>query len=506
MTDSKYGNFLQKIILDLLARRNLNELLENILAAAGQIVNTPHGFVDLMNETTGDLRMMAETGLFEKMPNMPSKPGQGLVGKVWQSGEPLVIDDYDSWEERIKEREYGLVRAAAGMPLKSGDKVLGVLVLAYDFSSTEIFNQPKIEALKQFAALASLTIDNVRLYQSAKDSAERLLILYRATQEISTSLETEQVCRAIQQAVAQVMPCDEFVIDLYDEEANEIVPLYATELHGRRVYTQRYYADHGLSGHIVHTGNSVRWNTDEEIEGSNIIFEIFCSGPNTLSIIAVPLKLKGRIFGMISTQSYDAYAYSAEDQELLEVLAAHAAAAIENARLFSHTQELAATDAVTRLYNRHRFFELAEREFKRARRYHRPLTVLMVDIDDFKVINDTYGHSVGDETLFHISRSIHKELRETDILGRYGGDEFIVMLSETGIEQAQGIADRLCQQLRYIKIKGSTKSKPEITASIGIAGLDAAHDRFPNLLNHADQALYAAKAAGRNQAKVWSGS
>jgi diguanylate cyclase (GGDEF)-like protein len=300
------------------------------------------------------------------------------------------------------------------------------------------------------------------------------------------------------------MPCDEFVIDLYDAASNEILPLYATEQYGKRVYTHKYVADHGLGGHVVHTGKSVLWNSEEEINGSNIVFEMFCSGPSTNSILAVPLKLKSEIFGVISTQSYAPGAYSAEDQELLEVLAAHAAAAIENARLFSRAQELAATDAVTRLYNRHRFFELAEREFKRAHRYERPLTILMIDIDHFKVINDTYGHAVGDETLFNIARCIHNELRETDILGRYGGDEFIAILPEANLEQGEMIAKRLCEQLRHIKVKSSTAGKPEITASIGIAGLSPAHGCLSDLLRHADQGLYAAKEAGRDREHVWA--
>jgi diguanylate cyclase (GGDEF)-like protein len=506
LTAGTYGDFLQKIILDLLARRNLNELLENILAAAGQIVNTKHGFVDLVNETTGDLRMGARMGFFQSITNMPSKPGEGLVGRVWKSGESLIVGDYDAWEGRITEREYGLVRAAAGIPLKSAGNVVGVLVLAHDFSTSDVFDGQQVEALQQFAALATLTIDNVRLYQSAKIAAERLLILYRATQEISASLEIEQVCEAIRHAAEQVMPCDEFVIAIYEADSNEIVPIYATEMKGKRVHAHRYLADHGLAGHIVHTGDSVRLNSEDEINQSNIRFETFGSEPNTLSILAVPLKLKSRIFGMISAQSYSPYAYSSQDQELLEVLAAHAAAAIENARLFSRTQHLAVTDALTHIYNRHRFFELAEREFKRARRYTRPLTVLMIDIDHFKVVNDTYGHAVGDETLYRISRNILEELRETDILGRYGGDEFIALLPETDADQALAIAQRLCRQVARIRIEHSTKFGPEITISVGIAALNPSHDRLSILLQQADQALYAAKEAGRNQAQVWCGT
>jgi len=130
--------------------------------------------------------------------------------------------------------------------------------------------------------------------------------------------------------------------------------------------------------------------------------------------------------------------------------------------------------------------------------------VLLMDVDGFKAINDEYGHEIGNQILAELAVRLYSCVRACDTVGRYGGDEFIAMLPETSVEHAHAIANRLCQQLSCIKIKCSTKNKAEITGSIGVAGLDAAYDRLSDLLKHADQALYAAKAAGRNQAKVWS--
>jgi diguanylate cyclase (GGDEF)-like protein len=439
-------------------------------------------------------------GLFEEMSSMPSKPGQGLVGKIWESGQPLYVDDYDSWEGRMPERNQGMIKSALGVPLKSEGKVIGVLVLAHDRESDRAFETKNLNTLNQFAALASLTIDNIRLYQSAKVAAERLLILSRATQKISASLEIDEVCEAIHHAAEQIMPCDEFVLTLYDADTHEIVPIYVTELNGQRVDLPRFNAERGLAGHIVETGKSALFNTEEEMNNSNIQWVLFGSGPNILSILAVPLKLKGEIRGMISAQSYQPYSYKKEDMELLEILAAHAATAIESAQLFSKAQHLATTDAVTRLYNRHAFFELAEREFKRAYRYMRPLSAMMMDIDYFKIINDTYGHAAGDEALHKIARNIFEELRETDILARYGGDEFVAILPETNDSQALKIAERLCEQL--IHINDQTK----VTLSIGISDLKPSDNRLTQILERADHALYAAKRGGRNQAQVYPGN
>lgn len=503
MTDNEYRDVLHNITLGLLARRNLDDLLENILSAAGQIMKTQHGFIDLVSSRTNDLRIIVKMGMFDEMPNMPSKPGQGLVGKVWESRQPLFVDDYDTWEGRMPEREWGIIKSALGVPLISEEKVIGVLVLAHDRGSDRTFDRKELNTLNEFATLASLTIDNIRLYQSAKISAERLLILSHATQKISASLEIDQVCEAIRYAAEQIMPCDEFVIALYDVDSHEIVPIYVTELRGRRVDLPRFSADRGLAGRIVETGESIIFNTEEEIDKSKIPFVQFGSHHNTLSILAVPLKLKGEIWGMISAQSYQPNSYIAEDVELLEILAAHAAAAIESARLFSKAQHLAATDAVTRIYNRHGFFELAEREFKRAHRYTRPLSAMMMDIDHFKIVNDTYGHAIGDETLYKISRNIFEELRETDILARYGGDEFVAILPETNVSQALTLAERICKQVAHIKNDQDRETK--ITLSIGVAELKLTDNRLTQLLERADHALYAAKKGGRNQAQVYPG-
>ena len=167
---------------------------------------------------------------------------------------------------------------------------------------------------------------------------ERWSIVYRAGEQIGASLDTEQIFAAVHRAVQQVMPCEDFVISLYDEIRDEMAGNYIIE-NNKRVAPNPYKADHGLGGHMVRSGRSVLLNNPGQIKKSGIKFEPYGSGPVTASVVAVPLQIKGKTIGIISAQSYHPEAYTPGDQELLEMLAGHTAAAIDNARLFEQAQQ-----------------------------------------------------------------------------------------------------------------------------------------------------------------------
>ena len=162
-------------------------------------------------------------------------------------------------------------------------------------------------------------------------------------------------------------------------------------------------------------------------------------------------------------------------------------------------ERLSQYDDLTGLYNRRHFMSLARQEFGRSRRYGNPLTILMLDVDHFKRINDTHGHPVGDQVLKALGRQIHDGLRSIDIAGRLGGEEFAVMLPETAIGQAIMIAERLRSQIAHAPVTLEDGQRVAYTLSIGIAVLTAEHNDLDRLLYHADQALYAAKERGRDR-------
>lgn len=242
------------------------------------------------------------------------------------------------------------------------------------------------------------------------------------------------------------------------------------------------------------------------------------------SVLCVPLISRGEILGAVYVENRTvSNLFREEDLELLEYFSAQAAVSIENAILnqeletrvearnieLAHAnaklQELAITDALTGVFNRRHFFRLAERELARAQRYKTPLSAMMLDLDHFKRINDHYGHLVGDRVLQVVAECMRENIREFDILGRYGGEEFAFILPNTGLSGACENANRICEMIDSLIVQGD-RGEVSITASLGVAHLVDVNDiSIEELLDYADQALYAAKKAGRNRVKVWEG-
>lgn len=226
---------------------------------------------------------------------------------------------------------------------------------------------------------------------------------------------------------------------------------------------------------------------------------------NAKTLLLVPLLAGEQVIGIIIIgDDRPERRFTPADTELLTLFAQQATIAIRNAQLFAEAQHLATIDALTGLYNRRAFFELAQREFERSRRYDHLLSLLMLDIDHFKQINDTYGHAAGDQVLRVVAYECRSLLRTLDIIGRYGGEEVIMALPETDEENARQVAERLRQHLAQTVI--STDShEVRISVSLGVATAnDVAELTLEALINRADQALYGAKQSGRNRVVVWS--
>jgi len=165
-------------------------------------------------------------------------------------------------------------------------------------------------------------------------------------------------------------------------------------------------------------------------------------------------------------------------------------------------EELATIDSMTGLYNRRHFWTMAAAEWSRFQRYYRPLSVLMIDVDHFKAVNDRYGHAVGDEVLVAVANACREGKRNSDIVGRIGGEEFAMLLPETDLGQARIVAERVRQSIAASALQAH-EAHFNVTASIGFAAATASMSGFEALLHAADQALYQAKAGGRNRAVAW---
>lgn len=395
------------------------------------------------------------------------------------------------------------VRSWLGVPLKIQNQPIGILAL--DSHTKHHFNKEHERMVIAFADQVAIALENARLYEGALQSASRFETLYKLSQVISANIRSDEIYTAFYQATSALMLTEFFGISLLNEGTGMVEDVFMVD-HGQPMALSAQPMDQGLYGRVVQTGKSVfyeNFTQDLADETGAILVGEQDDESVSQSVMIVPLKIGLSLIGLVSVQSYQPYAHSAQDLEILELLGANVAIAIENARLFSEVQNLAVTDALTGLYNRRKLIELGEPTFQNALRYERELSVVMVDCDDFKLINDTLGHTAGDAALQRLSRVLTDTLRRSDILARYGGDEFMILMPETSASAAVRAAKRLCKNIHQENLIHS-ENPLRLTISIGVASLDKSCKTLEQLFERADYASYVSKDSGGDQVTRWS--
>lgn len=231
-----------------------------------------------------------------------------------------------------------------------------------------------------------------------------------------------------------------------------------------------------------------------------VLFDVSISYPG---LISIPLKLGDRRLGFLHLVMAPEVVFTGDEISLLQTLGDQFAAALERARMYENFEKMAMIDSLTGLYNRRQLFNLGQIEFSRACRYNHSISVIMLDIDLFKKVNDVYGHLIGDQVLQQIANRCRSILRTSDVIGRYGGEEFVILLPETSIQQAQSIANRI-RLLVLDKPIMSDRGNINVSISLGISSMEGDCDsRLEWVIDQADQALLKAKDLGRNRVVIW---
>jgi diguanylate cyclase (GGDEF)-like protein len=227
---------------------------------------------------------------------------------------------------------------------------------------------------------------------------------------------------------------------------------------------------------------------------------------NRGAFLALPLiPDNGQAIGLMNLLRQKPNSFSVKEIELLRKIASQTAQVIEAITAFQHNRELSITDELTGIYNRRYFNQRFEREIQRAQRYHRALSLIMLDIDRFKIFNDTHGHLIGDMLLKRVAQILDENLRKADILARFGGEEFVIVLPEIDKEHGRMVAEKLRLAIERSEFeKAETQPLGRLTISLGLASFPEDAQDAGELLYYADQGLYLAKSRGRNQVGVYS--
>ena len=219
------------------------------------------------------------------------------------------------------------------------------------------------------------------------------------------------------------------------------------------------------------------------------------------SDMTIPLRARGQVMGAFRVGCRRRHAFDPDDFEVLKRCADMTAVAVETQRLLLATRRLAELDGVTGVYNHRHFRTLLDQEVERARRGERSVALVMIDIDDFKRFNDTYGHQAGDEVLRHVAQTVARVLRRSDTVARYGGEEFVVLLVDAATPEAVPVAETIRAEVEKTSLTISGMLRPlQVTVSLGVASFPADAINGPDLVAAADRGLYQAKRTGKNRA------
>ena len=279
----------------------------------------------------------------------------------------------------------------------------------------------------------------------------------------------------------------ERIMELFDMLFAPRDIVYASVVQGR-VTTCRSRSGEAPEPELCQSWLDSAWGTDTDSED-----------PESLRLRII---FRGEIVGLIHIANIQETDHSGEYRQIALPISDVCGLAVSNARMYQDLHRIATTDPLTDINNRRQFFELAEREFSRSLRYGSALSALMIDIDHFKKINDTYGHQAGDLVIVTVARTFSSILRNSDICGRYGGEEFAVLMPETGIDTAMIVADRIRSAVESQVIRFQD-TDIRVTISIGASVINADSTNIHTLLSFSDQALYRAKESGRNKVCVW---
>ncbi len=323
---------------------------------------------------------------------------------------------------------------------------------------------------------------------------EVLATLFEVTRHLNEGSDLETVLAVIAEAACGLSDADSASVLLLDERREKLLCRASHGLTQHEIDSATFLVGEGLAGWVAEDGGALRL---EDASCDSRFKPLPGQDRPIKGLCCVPLTGKEGVIGVMTVTSTRVGSFDESDEGVLSFLAASVVKDVENARLY----RLAVTDSLTGVYNRQYLSERLPLEFERHRRYGDPLTIALVDADHFKAINDQHGHPVGDAVLSLLARRCLETVREVDIVVRYGGEEFMLILPQTGREGGREMAERLRERVAAGPM-ASDDVKVKITVSIGVAEMEPSDSEPRDLIARSDAALYAAKRAGRNRIEV----
>ncbi|MFN8553964.1 MAG: diguanylate cyclase [Candidatus Obscuribacterales bacterium] len=430
------------------------------------------------------------------------------------------------------------IKSLIACPITTKSGALG-LILVHQCDTLRVWSDYELELVEAVTRHVTLALEHARLYNRTKTMAEQELLINHISRSVRSSLDLDTILNTVTQELGQALGADRIQIAQPRTEGPLVVThefhlAHMSDVKGVNMYSDAidFHPNIGLNRILPGNNTLLGINLDEIMEApapedewgsprpagttlrdapiaviNNVFedsrtlpFKDFLDVVSSQSMIAAPLLHENRLVGLLMVHQCDSMrTWDSSEIQLVAAIADQVAIAITHAHLFAQVKHQAITDGLTGLYNHIYFKNRLSEEIRLAKRKNTSCSLLMIDLDKLKMINDKFGHPVGDAAIRQIGAILKTLLRSGDTAARYGGEEFAIILPETTLLEAALIADRLCSQIRNTPVPGLGR----ITTSIGVASFPKHAMEMAELVENADKALYVAKNSGRDQVRLF---
>jgi len=462
-------------------------LFEKIYAEMRRLFDVNNFYIAFFDPARNEVRFELEVTDGIRLPKRVRPVGNHLTEHLVRTRQPLLIRDHFAEEtSKLGVQPLQQTGCFCGVPLLLYDRAIGVM--AVHSPQERLFDEGHLELMRVLASEACVAIENARLFRQEQTKSRHLTLLNNISRKAITTLNADEMLAKIAEALEQGLTYDHIGIGLLDYSNKEVV-IQAEAGRRRNALGRRIVLGDGLVGQVARTGQALvaRDLAAPDTPGRPVL-------EGSTSAMALPIFYADQLHGVLYVESSEPCDFSEEDLLLLRTLADLIAGALHNALTFQKAQEQAITDGLTGVKTHRFFMEALSAEWKRATRAGRSFSLVLMDLDRFKFVNDFYGHLEGDLVLQRIGRILEENCRRSDVVARYGGDEFVILMPETNVEQGQQLAAKLRS---WISSDPLLREKT-ITGSFGIASFPVHGSTPQELIQVADASMYLSKHQGGN--------
>ena len=448
------------------------------------------------------LRISELSTASDEIRDAPFSIGDGVLAAVVSNKEAVLLSNLRPSYKVPYYANACPVRALAAIPVIDDGIVRGVLAL--DRIENRAFTAAEHELVAQAARYCLRAIQNERVFVQLERAKVEQGKLYRAAQALGAALSEKDVVEAGVRAAREIASFELAAVTIWDESA-KMHEVCAARSEGGEIEDlvgQRFKQNTGLVSMVVTNRFPLPYKGEFD-PAHQVVLSKRLPWPNIPSLLVLPLLHHGRPLGTLILGAKRRHAFGDTVRPTLEVLASHLAVSLSNARMVQKLETMATTDGLTGLFNKRAMLDQAAAKVAAASRFGRKLSVLITDIDFFKKVNDTHGHDMGDVVIKGLADILKKQKRATDVVARFGGEEFIVLCEQTDEAGAALLGERIREELEATVF--NTPTGPlSVTCSVGIATFPEAGSTWDELFKGADEALYVSKRTGRNRVTAWA--